>query len=90
MQTLNDSTQTAQKAYVCDACRAWDRSGYGKNDVSAAEWLTVQAAKADHWLILAGQQYRKIVYVDCGDLMTYRARLDMDALCAKHDLFDEC
>ena len=89
MEVLRDTIQTAKKFYPCDACHQWDRSGYGQNDVSADEWLTVEGAMADKWKIRRGQEYRKVVYKDGGDLVTYRARLDMDALCQRHELFDE-
>jgi hypothetical protein len=85
---LRDTVQTARKHYPCDACHAWLRSNYGKNDVTADEWLTVEGAQADRWKIRPGTDYRKVVYVD-GGLYTYRARLDMDALCLKYELFDE-
>ncbi len=90
MIVLRDTTQTARKHYPCDACQQWDRSGYGENDVSIADWLIVQRARADKWKIMPGMQYRKVTYLDGGELMTYRARLDMDALCYRNDLFDEC
>lgn len=90
MRILSDKIQQAKKFYHCDACRAWLDSCYGQIDVSADDLLTVQGAEADKWKIRAGQEYRKIVYNDGGEMMTYRARLDMDSLCNRHKLFDEC
>jgi hypothetical protein len=89
-EILRDTIQTAQKLYPCDACHQFDRSGYGQRDVSVDDWLIVQGVEADRWKITPGMQYRKVTYRDGGKLVTYRARLDMDALCQRNDLFDEC
>ena len=86
---LRDTIQTARKHYPCDACDHFARIGCGQRDVSADDWLIVQAAEADKWKITPGTRYRKAVYREGGDLVTYRARLDMDAVCQRNDLFDE-
>ena len=49
----------------------------------------VWRAKADKWKIRPGQRYRCLVFRDGRDLVTQRARLDMDSLCQKHDLYDD-
>lgn len=90
MQVLRDEIVAARKHYHCDACHAWLQSNYGQQDVSADDWLVVQGAGADRWKIMPGQKYRKVTYRDGGELLTYRGRLDMDALCLRHDLFDKC
>jgi hypothetical protein len=89
MTPIKDTTQYASKLYPCDACAAWHRSGYGQQDVSEDDWLIIEGAKADKWKILKGEQYRKIVYKDGGEFVTYRARIDMDALCLRLKLFDD-
>ena len=89
MEIINDTIQTASKFYNCDACRLFLNSNYGQDDVSADDWLIVQGAEADRWKIRAGQQYRKIVYKD-GGFVTYRGRIDMDSLCSRNQLFEEC
>jgi hypothetical protein len=89
MTPLKDTTQCATKLYACDACAAWHRSGYGQQDVSADDWLIIEGAQADKWKIRRGEKYRKLVYKDGGDLVTYRARLDMDALAMRLELFEE-
>ena len=89
MRILSDKIQRAKKSYPCDASHTWLDSSYRQIDVSADDWLIVQGAKADKWKIIAGQEYRKVVYIYGGDLMTYRARLDMDSLCTRLKFFDE-
>ncbi len=89
MKILSDMTHTARKFYHCDACYAWVDSGLGESDVTADEWLVVQAAEADGWKIRASTKYRKVVIKDA-ELRTFRFRLDMDALCQRNELYDEC
>lgn len=88
MFILSDTTHRAKKFYQCDACAAWNQDGIRERDVSAEDWLIVQACKADAWKIKPGHKYRRVIYKD-GGLVTYRGRLDMDALCLRHGLFDE-
>ena len=89
MEILNDTIQTASKFYYCDASRQFLQSNYGQNDVSADDWLIVQGAEADKWKIKPGDKYRKVTYKD-GGFYTYRGRIDMDSLCIRNHLFDEC
>lgn len=81
--------QIASKDYACDACAAWQRSGYGQQDVSTDDWLIIEGAQADKWKIRRGEKYRKLVYKDGGEFVTYRARIDMDALAMRLELFEE-
>ena len=45
--------------------------------------------RADKCKIRPGQRYRCVVFRDGRELVTQRARLDMDALCQRHDLYDD-
>jgi hypothetical protein len=81
---LRDTIQTARKHYPCDACEQWKKSGLVKEDVDELSWSAVQSAQADEWKITKGTKYRKVTYCDGGDLMSYRARLDMDMVCQKN------
>jgi hypothetical protein len=87
---LNVKTQTARKHYNCDACRLWVNSGYGMHDVSADDYLVVCGAEADRWKIKPGDKYVKVTRRDGRNLVTYRARLDMDSVCKRNNIFDEC
>ena len=90
MQVLSNTVQTARKHYPCDACRAFLLSNYGQQDVTADEWLVIEGARADGWKITLGSPYRKLVLSDGGEIMTARNRLDVEAICERYELFDEC
>lgn len=83
---LRDEVVRARKSYACDACWIWNDRAV--DDVTADERLIIQAVQADKWSIKPGDLYRKTIYLD-GGLRTYRARLDMDKLCLRYDLYDE-
>lgn len=87
---ISDRTHTAKKTYKCDASALWRSAGYNLDDCQTNEQrLIVEVAEADHWKILPGQSYRKVVGVSDGRVCTYRARLGMDSLCYQLELFDE-
>jgi len=88
MNVLRDTIQTARRDYPCDACFAFSNSNYGEIDVDKDDWKTVITAENDKYKIKRGSKYRKIVYVD-GDIWTYRARIDMDNICQKYELFND-
>ena len=90
MRVLSSTIQTARKHYPCDACHTFLRSNYGRDDVSADDWLVIEGAQADRWKITPGSKYRKIVLKDGDDILTVRNRLDVESVCKRHDLFDEC
>jgi len=88
---LTDEERTARKFYDCDASYHWRNYGPPPPDVplTADELLMLEGVKADKWKILPGQRYRYVVQRDGRQLAVYRARLDMDSLCQKHDLYDD-
>ncbi len=89
-RVLTDKMVTARKSYACDACYWWDHTRYGLDDCETSEQrLIVEAAEADKWHILPGQEYRKVVGIRDGELTTYRARPGMHSLCIDLGLFDE-
>lgn len=87
MIILRDEIRTARRDYICDACRIFSNSNYEENDLSPEDWQTVIAAKNDKDRIKRGSKYRKTVYVDDG-FCTYRARIDMDNILQKYELFE--
>ena len=89
MIALSEKAPVARKKYPCDACNIFLDSGLTEADMTEAEWRATRSAKKDRWAILPGMQYRKSVSIEDGVFYTYRARLDMDAMCAAHRLFDE-
>lgn len=87
---LSSTLVTARKRHLCDACKIWHRANMHIRDCQTDEQrLIVEAAEADGWCILPGQQYRKITGIQDGQIVTYHARPGMDALCWQLDLFDE-
>jgi hypothetical protein len=87
---LTDKIVRAKKNYPCDASSAWLRSNYCVDDCETiTQRLSVEAAEADKWKIFKGQQYRKVTGIHDGEFCTYKARIDMDAVCNALDMFDE-
>ena len=89
MFVLKDEVRTARKFYHCDASWMWNNYGPPSDAVTAVDRLVLDGAKADKWKIRPGQRYRCVVFRDGRELVTQRARLDMDALCQRHDLYDD-
>ena len=89
MFVLTDEVRTARKFYACDASELWCNYGPPSDAVTADERLVLDGAKADKWKIRPGQRYRCIVFRDGRELVTQRTRLDMDALCHRHELYDD-
>lgn len=89
MFVLKDEVLTARKFYACDASEFWRSYGLPSEELTAEERLVLEGAGADKWKIRPGQRYRCVVFRDGRELVTYRARLDMDALCQRYDLYDD-
>jgi len=86
---LKDEVRTARKFYDCDASEMWRSYGHPRDAVTADERLVLEGVEADKWKIRPGQRYRCVVFRDGRELVTQRARLDMDALCQRYDLYDD-
>lgn len=87
---LSDKERTARKFYDCDASYHWRNYGPPPDvPLTADEVMVLEGAKADKWKIRPGQRYRHVVQREGQTLEVYRARLDMDALCQRHDLYDD-
>ena len=89
MFILKDEIRTARKFYDCDASAAWRSYGPPEEELTADERLVLDGVKAAKWKSRPGQRYRCVVFRDGRELVTQRARLDMDALCQRHDLYDD-
>ena len=89
MFVLTDEVRTARKFYDCDACEMWRSYGPPDKELTADERLVLDGVRADKCKIRPGQRYRCVVFRDGRELVTQRARLDMDALCQRHDLYDD-
>ena len=89
MFVLTNEVRTARKSYHCDASEMWRNYGPPSESLTADDRLMLDGVKADQWKIRPGQRYRCVVFRDGRELVTQRARLDMDSLCQKHDLYDD-
>jgi hypothetical protein len=66
------------------------RSGYSLSDCGTSDQrMIVDAAQADKWRILPGQQYRRITGICNGALTTYRARPGMQSVIEGLKLCDD-
>lgn len=92
MASLGDlirvSNPRAKKEYHCDASAVF-HNGSCAEDLPDEDVQGYVAAQLDGFKILPGQRYIKHVYKDGGELCTYRGRPDMDAICTKHQLWEE-
>ncbi len=80
-RVIREETPIAKKMYKCDACWWW-RNYMTLNDCETPEQKQIiQNAKHDDWKILPGQQYRNVIGIQDGELVTFRARIDVDHLC---------
>jgi hypothetical protein len=76
----------ARKPYRCDAAHVIRDTDC---DFTAEERATIESARAGGWMINKGDQY-----VNCsgkwdGEFETFRARIDLDAICQDYDLYPE-
>jgi hypothetical protein len=90
MLVLKDEVRTARKFYDCDASWHWRNYGPPADEpLTPEDRLVLEGIEADKWKIRPGQRYRCVLLRDGRELVTQRARLDMDALCQRHDLYDD-
>ena len=89
MRVLVDKEAVARKDHRCDACETYRRVGYGKNEFSGLDRKTIDDCEKDGFMIKAKTKYRRLVYEDGGDIITFKARLDMDRLCQEFGFYDD-
>ncbi|OUV22918.1 MAG: hypothetical protein CBC55_02445 [Gammaproteobacteria bacterium TMED95] len=81
-----ESKPRARKAYECDACE-W-LINVGTDDLSDDELTLYEQAKNESFSIQPGQTYVKVEGIWDGEFTVFRARLEMHALCIKHNIYD--
>ena len=81
-----ESKPRARKAYDCDACE-W-LINVGTDDLSDDELTLYEQAKNESFSIQPGQTYVKVEGIWDGEFTVFRARLEMHALCIKHNIYD--
>jgi len=77
------------KTYHCGASDWIDNSGLGEADFGAEDWATIEQARAEDWEIKKGTQYIQTSGKWEGEFSVFRARLDLDAICKKHDIYQD-
>lgn len=83
--------QTARKDYHCMACENINEAWNGADILALPvdELIEYQKAKANGFMIKAGEKYLFQSGVYDGQFYTYRAIPEMNDLCHKYDLFPE-
>jgi hypothetical protein len=89
MFVLSDEERQARKFYDCDAYEAWKQMGPPDSELTADERLVLDGVRADEGKIRPGQRYRAVRFNDGAGIEVWRARLDMNSLCNRYELFDD-
>lgn len=78
----------ARKSYECDAC-IWLQEELSHQDFTISDLRQIVKARRDNWRILPGQQYIKQVQKFEGEVVVFRARPEIDAICHKYNLYPD-
>lgn len=77
----------ARKEYRCDACEWLFNSGMVLRDFNFSERKMIARAIRDKGRIMPGQRYIMERQRINGRSRTFRARLDIDSICYRHELY---
>jgi hypothetical protein len=88
MDVLVDEIVTARKTYFDDAYFSVMEFVYDEI-FSYQEYREIIKVKKQKGKILPGQKYRRLVYKDNGQLITWRESLSMSNLMHKYELYEE-
>lgn len=89
-RVIRSSIHKARKDYTCDACFWWNRSGLSINDcVTEEQKQAVITAEQNKWKINKGQEYRKVIGIQDGELVTFKAGVDMDDVCYQLEVYPD-
>ncbi len=80
------TTQKARKDYECEASE-WILNACDPDEFSKEDREVIEKAKSEEFMIRKGEQYTKTTGKLEGEFTTFRARLDMNAICIKYDLY---
>ena len=81
--------QMASKDYRCGAAEWIDNSGMDEEDFGVVDWEIIQQARKEKFMILKGTKYIKTKGIWEGEWEVFRARIDLDEICKKYDLYVE-
>ena len=82
-------TIMARKEHNCEASDWITNSNYGEIDFDPEDWAIIQKAKDENWKIKKGDLYLYTTGKYDGEFCAYKARIDLDKICKKYDLYCE-
>jgi hypothetical protein len=85
----NVSTARYDIALLDYDCDAWEWLSYSNlEELSDDDMAVIKAAEAEDFKILAGTKYIHVSGRYEGESFEFRARLDLDAICRKNDIYE--
>ena len=87
-EVCTTTTPIAQKEYDCIACEWLALAEWGQGYMEFGDLRKVVKARRENCKILPGTRYIKTCGLWDGDWVTFRARIDMDGLCMKYELYE--
>ena len=82
-------TVKARKEYDCNAAHRISNSDLGEIDFEAEDWLIIQKAKAENWKIKKGDLHIFTKGKFDGEFTTVRARIDLNKICEKYEIYTD-
>ncbi len=87
-ELLESKIVKAQKDYECDASHWISESCFGEVNLEKEDWEVIQKAKSENWKIKKGDKYIFNKGKFDGEFTVTRARIDLDKICTKYDLYE--
>ena len=84
---LTNKRPVARKEYNCMASDWIRECGWEDSDWSVDEATVIANAKRDDWMIRKGTRYVYQTGLFDGEIVTFRARVDLHAICVRHNLY---
>ncbi len=88
-ELATESQPVARKVYHCEASDWIDNCGFDESDYSPEDWAAIEKARAENWEIRTGTKHLKIQGKWEGEFSTFRARLELDAICHKYQIYQD-
>lgn len=85
---LSESRPVARKPHRCDAF-AWVMESYEDGIFSYRELREIVRMRRQHGMIQPGQRYIRQSQIFDGELCTFKANPEMDAICRSHGLYPD-
>jgi hypothetical protein len=89
VEVLSESSPVARKEHDCMACEWLNNSGYAtEQDLTADEWAAYKLAESNKWKITKGQRYIRQNNKYDGEIYSFTAIPEINAICHKYDLYE--